>query len=131
MATRWRPNLDEIPIEGALPLVVAWRVRGELDAAMVPTSSEVADGIREGCARFVERLKELKAIGYDPDGHIDRGTWMAVPMRVVEEEASSVLSVLGRASALERLSARDIPARLLFYASVLGDDPEKREVRSP
>src|SRR5919109_1894983 len=126
MATRWRPNLDEIPLDGALTLVVAWRVGDDLEAAMVPVSTDVADGIREGCARFVERLRENEAIGYDPDGHIDRGTWMAVPMRVVEEEASAVLSVLGRAAALERLSARDIPARLLFYASVLGDDPESR-----
>jgi hypothetical protein len=57
---------------------------------------------------------------------VESGEYMAVPVRVVADEAYAVLDLLRRASAPDWLSATQIPRLLWFYAAVVGDEPERR-----
>jgi hypothetical protein len=126
MATRWRPDLQSVPVDEALTLVVAWRQGKQLAGAMVPVADEVEEDLRAACEETLEWLQECEAVGYGPDAQVETGEYMAVPLRVVAHEAYEVLDLLRRASALDRLSATRIPRPLWFYAAVVGDEPERR-----
>jgi len=126
MATRWRPDIQSVPVNEALTLVVAWRRGKQLEGAMVPVADEVDEELRAACRETLERLQQCEVVGYGPDAHVESDEYMAVPLRVVAGEANAVLDLLRRASALDRLSATRIPRQLWFYAAVVGDEPERR-----
>lgn len=122
----WLPDLETIPIDEALTLVVAWKRGKTLEGRMVRTTSNVASEVRDACRRTVQELREREAVSYGPDAHVEANEYMAVPRSVVDEETMHVLDLLGRASALDVLDPRDIPPKLWFYAAILGDEPERR-----
>ncbi|MEX0985141.1 MAG: hypothetical protein WD096_08835 [Actinomycetota bacterium] len=106
--------------------MIAWRVGAHLEAAMVPVADEVVDELRASCRRTVDQLASSEVQGYDPDALVERGSWMAVPSRIVDEDGSPVADIVRRASGLDRIDAREIPNRLLFYAVAVGDSPGER-----
>ncbi len=126
MATRWRPDLADLPLDGAVTLVVAWRVGTQLEAALVPIADEVVGELQASCRRTVDQLARNEAQGYDPDALVEHGSWMAVPSRIVDEDSSAVADIVRRAAALDRIDAREIPKKLLFYAVAIGDNPSNR-----
>jgi hypothetical protein len=126
MATRWRPDLQSVPVDEALTLVVAWRRGKQLEGAMVSVAGEVEEELRAACEETLGWLQECAVVAYGADAHVESGEYMAVPLGVVTDEAYAVLDLLARASALDRLSATRIPSQLWFYAAVVGDEPERR-----
>lgn len=124
--TVWRPDLRRVPVDEALTLVVGWRRGKQLDGAMVPVAGAVEEELEAACREMLGRLQEWEAVDYGPDAHVETGEYMAVPRRVVADEAYEVLDLLQRASGLDRLSAARIPGHLWFYAAVVGDEPEQR-----
>jgi hypothetical protein len=126
MVTRWRPDIQNVPVDEALTLVVAWRRGKQLEGAMVPVADEVVEELQAACRETLGQLQESEVVDYGPDAHVETGEYMAVPLQVVENEAYAVLGLLRRAPALDRLSATRIPRQLWFYAAVVGDEPERR-----
>ena len=126
MTPKWRPKLDEIDLDEALTLVVAWRRGKRLGGAMVPLAGEVVQELRQACRETVRWLQQHEVVDYGADGHVETDEYMAVPLGIVQEEASAVLDLLRRAAALDRLDAAEIPKKLWFYAAVVGDDPGGR-----
>lgn len=126
MTTRWRPKLDEVPVDEALTLVVA-RKRGKgIEGRKVRTAAPVTNALREACRNTLNLLDGFDAVGYGPDALIDDEEYMAVPARVIEDESRQVMDLLQRASALDTLDPRQIPRSLWLYAAVVGDDPDDR-----
>lgn len=89
-------------------------------------AGDVVEELREACRETVTWLQQLHVVDYSADALVETGEYMAVPLRVVQEEDSTVLDLLRRAAALDRLDAAEIPTRLWFYAAVIGDDPDER-----
>jgi len=126
MKSQWRPDLEAIPVDEALTLVVTWKKGKELEGRMVRVASDVASALRDACRQTLHSLRESEAVAYGPDAHIDAGEYMAVPRGVVDEETLHILDLLERASGLETLDPRRIPPKLWFYAAVVGDEPKRR-----
>lgn len=85
MSPKWRPKFDEIEVDEALTLVVAWRRGKRLEGAMVPLAGDVVEELREACRETVTRLQQLQVVDYSADALVETGEYMAVPLRIVQE----------------------------------------------
>jgi hypothetical protein len=126
MTTRWRPNLDELPIDKALTLIVVRKRGNGVDGRKVRTATPVTRVLRQACHNTANMLRGFDAISYGPDALIEDEEYMAVPAEVVENESRQVMALLRRATALDTLDPREIPKRLWFYAAVVGANPGDR-----
>jgi hypothetical protein len=126
VTTKWRPDLEEILVDEALALIVAWKDGQELEGARVRTAKGVTDALREACSATLSVVESYQAVGYGADALIESGEYMAVPMHVVEDESRDIVGFLEDASALDVLDPSDIPPKLWFYAAVIGDEPDGR-----
>jgi hypothetical protein len=138
MKRKWTFDPDGVDVdEGALTLVVVRRLGKRLTGYRIEVDAGVEEALRNICLKTLDRLRETEPEHFGPDVRIDREEYLAVPdvslIVPSDEESQSDIEtdvelrdILGRASSLERLSARDLPSGFLLYAVVVGDDATDR-----
>jgi hypothetical protein len=125
MAKAWRPDLDSIPIDETLTLVVGWKKGRRVEARHVRLTSTVRRAIREACKTTLEHLRNSNGVTFGPDAVFERDEFLAVPRQVVAEDANELLAHLDRAAGLETVDPDAIP-KLWFYSAVVGNEAGKR-----
>jgi len=135
---KWAFDPEAVDVnEGALTLVVVRRSGKALVGSRIEVDEGVEEALRDICRKTLDRLRETEPAHFGPDVRIDRGEYLAVPdvslilpsgvapQSDIETDVE-LRELLGRASSLERLSARDLSSGFLLYAVVIGDDPSDR-----
>lgn len=147
MSEQW--TLDQAASAGALTLVIAPRTTAkEPRGFRLAMHADVTDEIRDVCAATVDAIRSREAVVYETDLDFDhesqylfvanhsmvvhrtdqgrRGAdGAAHPIQV--ETSAAARRLLARASSLPQLDAGQLKRQsFLFYAAVVGDDPDKR-----
>src|SRR2546426_7646040 len=146
MAKRWQFDPDVVDLRAAMTFVVVRRQGKRLIGYRVEVATEVVELLRNICASTLIRIRGLDARSFGPDTRIDPASeYLAVPgIPLLPDSAEpedadfqdddgddegdiaadvALPEILGRASSLDRLSARDLPSGFLLYAVVFGDEP--------
>jgi hypothetical protein len=113
--------------EGALTLVVGWRVgRKKVDGGWVELTEEVANSLREVAQGALAALGEREPKAYSVDSHLEPEEFFTVPEPLLEY-GNELVTLVRSGADLQKITAAQLPGRpLLFYASVIGDEPEAR-----
>jgi hypothetical protein len=119
-------SVDPADLDGALTLAVGWRRGQHVEGGRVDLTGDIADVLRQVCVDAAEQLGELEAKPYTADTYLEDEEYLTVGSAHLDG-AGEVLEIVRGAAELDRLRAQDIPSRpLLFYAMVIGDDPDER-----
>lgn len=111
---------------GAVTLVVGWRAGKHVVGGRVEVTDEVATVLREIADGAADLAAARDAKPYSGDSHLEDEEVFEVPAAAVPAD-NEIVGVVRAAAALGRISANDLPAKpLLFYAPVIGDDPDNR-----
>jgi len=124
MPDQWTPNLEDVPVEESLDLVIATRQREALQAYDVQLQPDAEQALRQACREALDHLRSARAVPFGPDVYLDEDEYLAVAESVVGAD-HPVLATVGRAGHLEQLELSSSP-RVWFYAVVVGDDPDSR-----
>lgn len=141
--------LDEAASVGDLTLVIAQRTTAkEPRGFRLAMHADVIDEIRRVCSATVESVRSRDAVSYESDLDFDHETQylyvandttvvhrtdrgrrgadgVAHPIQV--ETSPAARRLLSRASSLQQLDAGELKRQsFLFYAAVVGDDPDSR-----
>jgi hypothetical protein len=139
-----------IDVNGAVTLVIAKRSGKNLKGYRIAMHNDVANELRSVCAESLASLRSRAAIGYADDLSYDADTqYVLVPSgvlvahkpesrrgrkasdapaepKLIEVDASA-RQVLASASSLPQLSSADLKNQtFVFYAAVVGNDPQHR-----
>jgi len=100
-------------------LVVGWRVGARIECARVPTSTDIADDLREVCADTLDRLSGLEPRRWSREIGPEDDEYLIATMEQVGLD-SPLLAALSTAD-FDVLHPRTLPDRdLLFYTFIVG-----------
>ncbi len=122
----WTPDISLIEKTGDVTLVIAWRKRTSIEGGRVKLGNDVADSLRDICARSLDDLATREAKTYSAETALDPEEYLVVPEALLDAD-HPVLDLVARVARLETLDASGLPDRpIVFYAMVVGDDPAAR-----
>lgn len=111
---------------GDLTLVVGWRVGRRIEGGRVEVTEEVAAHLRATAELAASDVTAREPKEYAADAHLEEEEIFVVPADDLEYE-NDLVAIVRAGTGLRRITAADLPGRrLLFYASVIGNDPEAR-----
>lgn len=113
--------------DGALTLVVGWRAgRKRLDGGWIELTEDVANSLRGIAQAAMAALAAREPKAYSVDSHLEPEEFFTVPETLLEY-GNELLTLVRSGSDLQKITASQLPGRaLLFYASIIGDEPETR-----
>jgi hypothetical protein len=113
--------------EGALTLVVGWRAgRKKLDGGWIELTDDVASSLRGVAQAAMAELASREPKVYSFESHLEPEEFFTVPQTLLEY-GNELLALVRSSSDLQKITASQLPGRpLLFYASVIGNEPETR-----
>ena len=114
------------PISGAITLVVGWRRGTHIDGGRVDLTEDVSDYLRGVADRAAGQVAERSEKPYTGDSYLEDEEVFVLSGAAVPDN-TEIIEHVRAASDLPRVAASSLPAKpLLFYAAVIGDDPDQR-----
>lgn len=112
--------------KGAITLVVGWRRGAHIDGARVELTVDVAAALRAVADTAAVQLEANRPKVYGGDSYLEDGEVFEIPIVGVLAD-NEIITIVRSGADLNPLTAGDLPQKpLLFYASVIGDDPAAR-----
>lgn len=113
--SRWQ----DIGLE-SLNLITAWKKGAHsLECASIPLTVNVADELREVCAKALETLDELEERQWHPDALNEHDEYLLASFDQLGDESEALRIVLSKE--FDVLSASSLPTRnFVFYALIAG-----------
>lgn len=107
-----------------ITLQVASRRRDTIEGGHLNIADRAVALLRERSERTLVDIRDMDSRPYWPDANLGQGEYYEIP-RTDLEDSLGVLRFLDLGADTPLLSPHDISGRLLFYAVVRGDDPER------
>ncbi len=113
-------------VDGAVTLAVGWRQGKKILGGRVELTMEVADFLRTVASNAAQEIGERTDKPYSADSYLEQDEVFALPVASALIE-SDIIDIVRNSTALPRIRAGELPRKpLLFYATVVGDDPTAR-----
>jgi hypothetical protein len=122
------PAIEEIDMNAAATLVVAWRTGRNAHGAVVKAGGQVIAALREYATESLRVLASARGRPYNPDDEQDEES----PVLSANQDElldTALLEQLRIGSSLPLISPDDLTKRTLaLYALLIGDDPDSRMI---
>lgn len=110
----------------SITLLVAERRGDRVVGGHLLVDDDALDQLRERVTAALEDIERRDAREYWPDANLDRLAEYFDIARSDVDDSLGVLELLDAGADTQRLSPEDLHGRLLFYAIVVGDQPDGR-----